>query len=401
MKLTPADSAQHRSPVRRYILARLGSLIGDRVADIVLPVAILAITGSATTAGAVAAAMQVPAFVGALHIGRIADRFSQKKLMLMADVCRFSVVPIIGVELAFFGARLLPLVGLALIVGTADSIFNAAAGVYLPALIQDQKQLAQVNGRLEAADAAGTLTGPALGGLALGRLGPFLSMLINALSYGVSAAIVCTLPDLRPQQLSEQDKSLVGGIREIINRADQRTLIVATVYMHLLAATAFLPIISNARDQLGLTPGAIGLLLSTAGVGGLVSSLVVARRIPLGHWRASLSIILIVNALGISLACLSNSLPVVFVSVFLMDGASALAFVIAVTVRQSITRREVLGRTISATSAATAAVRIIGVLIAGTTIDTFGPKVTAISLGILAIPVGGYLLLRNATQTRT
>lgn len=371
------------------------------MADIVLPVAILGITGSATTAGAVAAAMQAPAFVGALHIGRLADRFSQKRLMLIADVCRLTVVPVIGVELAFFGARILPLVGLALIVGTADSIFNAAAGVYLPALVQDQKYLAQVNGRLEAADAAATLTGPALGGLALGRIGPLFSMLINALSYGISAAIVYTLPNLRSKQLNKDDRSLLSGIREIASKADQRTLIVASVYMHLLAATAFLPVIANAQSQLNLTPTSIGLMLSMAGIGGLVSSLVAARRIPLSHWRASLSIILIVNAFGVLLACLSSNVPVVFFSVFLMDGASALAFVIAVTVRQSITRREVLGRTISATAAATAAIRILGVLIAGATIDTFGPEVTAVSLAALAIPVGGYLIMRNATQTRT
>ncbi len=373
-----------------FVAARAVSIFGDRVADIVLPLAVLAATGSAVTAGLVGAASQLPQVLAALHVGALVDRLERRGLMVFADVLRAAAYVAIGAEVALGGARLLPLIVLGLVAGIGDAVFHAAAGSYLPNIVGD-RDLMRANGLVEGSDAAATLTGPAAGGWLLQWLGPLVAFVINAGSFVVSALLLLRLPTNRPGEGEQDgDAAVLAGLRLVSRDRRQRVLLAGACYMHLLAAAAFLPLLVRADEELDLSPATIGLVVSAAGIGGLLSSLVLARFCDVRRWPLLLAAVLGVNGGAVGLLALLDAPVSLAVAVLVLDGASALAFIVVATTRQRITPDHLRGRVIAASTAVTATVRMVAIGGVGALVDLVGAGPVLLALAVLAVP---FLLL--------
>ncbi|GAA0469909.1 hypothetical protein Aca07nite_41180 [Actinoplanes capillaceus] len=384
-------------PFMTFIAARTVSVLGDRVAGVVLPLAVLAGTGSAVAAGLVAAALQLPSVVAALHLGALVDRFDRRTLMIGADVLNATAYTGLGAELVLGGGRLPVLIGLALLAGVADTVFTTASGSYLPHLAGEER-LMRANGLAEGSDAAATLAGPALGGWLLQAFGTFAAFLANAVSFAVSALMTATLPGNRPVPGEQADASVLAGLRLIGRDPRQRTLLTAAAYMHLLAAAAFLPLLVRMRDRLGLEPTVIGLVIAAAGAGGLVSSLVIARWCETRHWPPLLAAVLAVNGAATGALALLDGAVALAAAVLVLDGASALAFVIVAATRQRITGDHVRGRVLAAGGAVTALVRLAGMIAVGALTEAAGPEPVLIGLALTGVPF--VLLLLTGAPAR-
>lgn len=375
-----------RKPLPYFLAARALSILGDRVTDVVLPLAVLATSGSAVTAGLVGAAAQLPQVLAALHVGALVDRRERKSLMVTADVVRAVAFVAIGAEVVLGGARLVPLVLLALVTGIGDAVFHAAAGSYLPNVVGD-RDLMRANGFVEGSDAAATLTGPAAGGWLLQWLGPLVAFMVNAASFVASALLLARLPKNVPTRgESGDDESVLAGLRLVRRDQAQSVLLAGACYMHLLAAAAFLPLLVRANEELRLTPLTTGLIVSAAGVGGLMSSFVLARFCDAARWPLLLAAVLAVNGGAVGVLALFDAPLWLAATVLVLDGASALAFIVVATTRQRITPDAVRGRVIAASTAVTATVRMLAIAGVGVLIDLTGPRPVLLGLAALALP---------------
>ncbi|WP_378730370.1 MFS transporter [Nocardia brasiliensis] len=387
-----------RKPLRYFLAARALSILGDRVTDIVLPLAVLAAAGSAVTAGVVGAAAQLPQVLAALHVGALVDRQERKSLMVTVDIVRAVAFVAIGAEVLLGGARLVPLVLLALVTGVGDAVFHAAASSYLPSLAGD-RDLMRANGLVEGSDAAATLTGPAAGGWLLQSLGPLVAFAVNAGSFVASAMLLARLPRNVPAPgESGGDESVLAGLRLVRRDRAQAVLLASACYLHLLAAAAFLPLLVRADEELRLTPLTTGLIVSTAGVGGLVSSLVLARFCDVARWPLLLAVVLSVNGGAVGVLALFDAPLWLAATVLVLDGASALGFIVVATMRQRITPDAVRGRVIAASTAATATVRMLALAGAGAFIDLAGPRPVLFGLAALALPFVVLLVLPGSAR---
>ncbi|MFJ6672843.1 MFS transporter [Actinosynnema sp. NPDC091369] len=382
-----------------FVAARAVSILGDRVADVVLPLAVLAATGSAVTAGLVGAASQLPQVLASLHVGALVDRGERRGLMVFADVLRAVAFVAIGAEVVLGGARLWPLVVLGLVAGVGDAVFHSAAGSYLPNIVGD-RDLMRANGLVEGSDAAATLTGPAAGGWLLQALGPLVAFLVNAGSFVVSAALLLRLPRNRPaaDEHGEQDASVFAGLRLVLRDRQQAVLLTGACYMHLLAAAAFLPLLVRADGELAFSPATTGLIVSAAGIGGLISSLVLARFCDVRRWPLLLACVLAVNGGAVGLLALLDAPVALAAAVLVLDGASALAFIVVATTRQRITPDRLRGRVISASTAVTATVRMVAIGGVGALVDLVGPGPVLVGLAVLAVP---FVLVLGVSATST
>ncbi|WP_194813401.1 MFS transporter [Nocardia sp. XZ_19_385] len=388
-----------RKPLPYFLVARTLSILGDRVTDVVLPLAVLGASGSAVTAGLVGAAAQVPQVLAALHVGALVDHRERKSLMVTVDVVRAVAFAGIGAEVMLGGARLVPLALLALITGIGDAVFHAAAGSYLPSLVGD-RDLMRANGLVEGSDAAATLTGPAAGGWLLQSLGPLVACLANAVSFGISAMLLARLPKNVPAPGNSGDESVLAGLRLVRRNRAQAVLLASACYLNLLAAAAFLPLLVRANDELRLTPLTTGLIVSAAGIGGLLSSLVLARFCDAAPWPLLLAAVLLVNGAAVGVLALFAAPLWLAATVLVLDGASALGVIVVATIRQRITPDAVRGRVIAASTAATATVRMLALAGAGALIDLAGPRPVLLGLAALALPFTLLLVAFRALSTR-
>ncbi|MFB8278904.1 MFS transporter [Nocardia colli] len=369
-----------------FLAARALSILGDRVTDIVLPLAVLAASGSAVTAGVVGAAAQLPQILAALHVGALVDRRDRKALMVTADIMRAIVYVAIGAEVVQGGARLLPLALLALIAGVGDAVFHTAAGSYLPSLVAD-RDLMRANGLVEGADAAATLTGPAAGGWLLQSLGPLVAFVINAASFVTSALLLARLPKNTPVAGEHGgDESVLAGLRLVWRNGAQARLLASACYLNLLAAAAFLPLLVRADDELHLTPLTTGLIVSASGLGGLISSFALAPCCDTARWPLLLAAVLAINGGAVGVLAVFDAPLWLAATVLVVDGASALGFIVVATIRQRITPDALRGRVITANTAATATVRMLALALTGALIELAGPRTVMLGLAMLALP---------------
>jgi hypothetical protein len=103
---------------------------------------------------------------------------------------------------AAFGAlRIELLVAIAFLVETFTVFFDIAYLTYIPSLVT-RNDLVEANSRLEATASAAQVIGPALGGTLVRILGAPLALLVDTLSYVVSATLIWRIraPEVPPER---------------------------------------------------------------------------------------------------------------------------------------------------------------------------------------------------------
>lgn len=394
-----------QSLLARFIAARAVGILGDRVADIALPLAIIAVTGSATRAAAVGVAAQAPQVIGALHIGALVDRHGRRSILIWSDIVRACAYAAVGLILVRSAGELHLLIPLALIIGTADSAFNAGAASYLPT-ITSRPQLLKANGLVESADSAATLLGPSVSGWLIQAFTTLTAFLFNAFTFLVSALLICSLPKDRRSASARvadygQRSPLWSGVKEVLSTREQVDLLLSSIYVHLLAGSFVLATLTRLQEDIQLPAVKIGLLFSSAGVGGLLVSLLVSRMIGSVYWCKVLALTVLANGVCfISLGYITN-FWLLSIAILVLDGASALSFIVVATTRQQITDDAKLGRTVAASSAATALARLIGLLVVGVLLDALGATSVLLGLGALGLPFLTNLILAVAKGRRS
>ncbi|WP_055557115.1 MFS transporter [Streptomyces sp. NBRC 110028] len=392
--------------LHRFVAARTISMLGDRAAETALPIILLLVTDSPLVASLVTASNILPTLLFSLPIGHLVDTRERRRLMITADVWR----AILGFGLAL--ALLAPepsivlLVGITFLMGCGDVLFSVSAQAYLPALVPSTR-IMRANTAIEAGDAAATLTGPALAGVLVSRFPNPVALTVNAGSFVVSAALLTRLPTAVAARAHNQrseaapasnQRDVLAGFRLLVTERAQRLLQLACLYMHLSAATCVLLTVALSVQKLHLSPLRVGLILSAAGVGGLLVTLLVVRFVEHLLWGPLLGVALCGLAGSFFWLAAAQGFFSAFFAVLCMDACSAFAFITAGSVRQVFTPTLLLGRLTAATGLVNAAVRAIGVLGSGAVVAWLGARMTAAVLGIIGLVCAVPLLMARSAR---
>lgn len=395
--------------LRRFVAARTLSLLGDRAAEAALPIVLLWVTDDPLVAGLVTAANILPTLLLSLPVGHLADTRERRRLMVTADVWRAAWGLALVWALAAPEPSVALLVGLTFLMGCGDVLFSVSAHAYLPALVPSAR-IMRANAAVEAGDAAATLTGPALAGFLVARLPHPVALAVNAGSFAVSAALLARLPaaPVRPaagpglegptETQARRRRDVFAGFRLLATERLQRVLQLAYLYLHVTAGAAVLVVVALSVQALHLGPARVGLVLSAAGVGGLLVTLVVVRFVEHLPWGPLLGVALGGLAASFLWLSVARGFADAFCAVLCMDACSAFAFVTAGSARQVLTPAALLGRLTAATGLVNAAVRAAGVLGCGAVLAWLGPRPAAVALGAVGLACAVPLLLARSAR---
>jgi MFS family permease len=276
--------------LRRLELAYACSLIGLWAYSV--PLVVFAYNeGGAALVGLSGVLRLLPALIAAPFAAMLADRYSRRLVLLSTDVTRALVAGLIALAVAVeLGvAVVMALAALMAIVSTA---FEPAKNAIVPSLVEEPDQLTAANVVTSSFESSGIFLGPAVGGLLLAVGSIELAFAATALLLACSAILLGRIDE--PAQPADRAREAAGerlldealaGVRAVA--ADPRLRLVVGLFAAQLfvdgALAVFIVVI--VLELLGLGEGAVGLLDSAAGLGGLLGSvvaLVIAGRRGLG-----------------------------------------------------------------------------------------------------------------------
>jgi MFS transporter len=187
------------------------SVVGDRMVAIALAFAVLHLGGSASDVGIVLAARTLPLVASLLIGGVVADRVSRRTVMVAADLSRLATQGVLAILLITGDPPIWALAVLSGLTGAATGFFEPASIGMMPAIVAPER-LQQANGLRATAVAGGEILGPIVAGGLIAVAGAGYALGIDAISFGVSAALLAAL-HVAPRMAREKT-SFFADLRE-------------------------------------------------------------------------------------------------------------------------------------------------------------------------------------------
>jgi MFS family permease len=263
--------------------AGLISDTGDWLLLIALPIVVYQLTASAVGTSAAFAAELAPGIALAPLGGRLADAMDRRTMLVaLSAVQALALLPLLLVH----GRHGLVIVYAVIVAQSSlSALFDPAKNALLPALV-DPGHLVPANSLAGLGSALGRLAGGPLGGLLLAAGSLRAIVVVDALSFGVAAALIARLPRRAGRaggRAGDGERLSSGGLRVVLRcRAVAGALLVAFIADVAQGIFVVLFIVFVARRLHG---GAteIGLLRGVQAVGAVAGGAVLAAR---GHrWR--------------------------------------------------------------------------------------------------------------------
>jgi predicted MFS family arabinose efflux permease len=271
---------------------------------------------------------QIPIFLFSLFGGVFADRQSRQRLLVASQFIQMA---------SAFTMAALDLTGaihvwqiwcLSFTVGVAQSFGGPAYSALIPTLVgkeEIQNAIALNSIQFNVA----RVLGPALGGIALSKLGPAWCFGLNGVSFiAVIASLLAIRPPFVPQKTHE---SVMESMREAIVFLRRREGMSSLVVLAFLSALLSYPLITflpvMARDVFHGGSNTFTLFLCLSGIGSIAGALVVAgERSETGQARKSL---LLMVVLGCLMGGFGASRNIALSSLILLASGAALLAVFA------------------------------------------------------------------------
>lgn len=150
---------------------------------------------SAIQVGLITAAAYVAWLLLGLPADILVQRLPLRGLQVTMDLLRAAAVASVPLAAAFGVLGLAQLIVVALLVGLANVLFDVGSSTFLPSLVA-MEQLTSRNSLISGSVAATELAGPSSGGVLVELVGGAAAMLLDAVSYLASAALLRSLPVL-------------------------------------------------------------------------------------------------------------------------------------------------------------------------------------------------------------
>jgi MFS family permease len=330
------------------------SNLADGLVKIALPLVAVTLTDSPGLVAGITLAVTLPWLLFALPAGALADRVDRRIAMVTANVVRAAGVAVLAVALVLglesSPAAIWALYAVALLLGTAETIYDTCAQSILPQVVA-RDQLPRANGRLIAAElTANEFVGPPLGGLlvAAGVAAAFATpAALWAAAVGTLLLLRGSFAVPRTEERTTVRADVAEGLRYLWRHRLLRTLAGMTGLFNFATNATFAVFVLYAvgpDSAMGLTEVTFGLLFASIAAGNLIGALLadpIIRR--LGRSRSLfLGILGGVGTVGIAAV---TTIPLVIATAFLIGGlTNALWNVVAVSLRQRITPDRILGR---------------------------------------------------------
>lgn len=387
-----------RLPAYRWLLlAHLVSQLGDGLYSVALPWMVWQHTHSGIATTATLAASSFSFLVVGPVAGVYVDRWERRRTLIGADLARAALLVALPAIL-FAGFNLAVVLAIAVLLPAFGRFFVPAQRAAVPSLVK-QDQLVAANGLMLGAGNAAYIAGPAAAGLLLIAIGAVPLLVLDGLSFALSALCIASVR-FGPRALPSAGRrsfrnDFAEGFRITWRLPQLRAIsliaVVNTVCFAPVPALLPLWVASHAHaSQL------FGLMTSCFFVGSVAGSLLIAKA-GKGFSQGAV-IVASLAAMGCAIAAFGRTNQA-------LVGGAALALlgcflstynIGIMTLIQASVSGEVLGRVFAVNETFSWSLRAFAILAAGAAADRAGVHGTLSVLGLALIAVGALAVFTPA-----
>ena len=283
-RMRALDSLRDSPGFRRLWLSNLCFFGGVWTQTLILGWMVFDSTGSEFLLALFTAVRLAPMLLGPFA-GVLSDRFNRLKLLNVACGWAFGAVAVLALLATLDLAPYPVLLAGGLIIGLAQSPSQPARHSIVIELV-GRENLSNANAWNAMAMNMMQVIGPAIGGAMISAVGGPVSLWVSASWYGLSLLVLRPLRgvgQIRAEHTESAFRMLAGGFREILRNRLAASALFVTLVANILIwpiYQSFMPVF--AEKQLHLDAAGLGALLTCAGVGGLIGSVIIAA---LGDFR--------------------------------------------------------------------------------------------------------------------
>jgi MFS family permease len=277
---------------RALWLAQLLSVAGDQLARVALTLLVFGQTGSSLLAAATFAASVIPTALGGVALAGIADRLPRRTVMISCDLARAALVAVMTLP----GVPVWALIGLLFLVTLASAPFSSARAALYPDILAGDRYPVGTAITLTTLQFAQVI-GFGAAGVAVGLFGVRSCLMVDALTYVCSAAIIRIWVRARP---AARDSARHGGMALVSLRAGLGLVFTDPVLrfpMLLAWLVAVIDVPEGVSAPLAASLGrgavAVGLILAAGALGSAAGALAVSRFVSPARrlrWMAPLAV---------------------------------------------------------------------------------------------------------------
>ncbi|WP_194244320.1 MFS transporter [Nonomuraea phyllanthi] len=396
---------------RNYALLWLGrsiSAVGSSITTVALPlVAVSTLHASPAMVALLTAAGWLPWLLIGLPAGVWVDRWPRRRTLLIADFA--SAVVLVTIPIAAWTNVLTPtmLLVAALLAGTAGVFFDVASNAFLPQLVSAE-DLLEATSKLQTSASVARVLGPGLGGLLAQAAGPVSGILVDSVTFMVSAACLLGLrtePEPRPAAGGYPGmlRQVGEGLRFIIRgRLLQAILVVATVTNFAMLGITALRVVFLVRTE-GVAPGTAGLVIGVGSLGSILGAVLASRasrRFGSARTYLMATVVAAPFVLLLPLGGHGWRLALFAVGSFVVLAGATMSSVMTMTFRGNFVPAHLLGRVTAASRFFVFGTVPLGAATAGLLTSSFGIRAAMWALAALYVIAPLPLLATSARTLR-
>jgi MFS family permease len=338
---------------RRYLAARGLSVFGTIVTLIALPVLVYRLTDSASLTALVAALEATPYLLFGLLAGALGDRWDRRRVMVSADLLAGVVVATVPLAHWLDVLTVPHVLAVAFLSPALGVFFDGATFGALPTLV-GRDRIAQANSYVWSLQGAAEVIVPGLVGIALAVFHPATLLLVDAVSFVASAALVAVIrgrlqEDRQPAPftLRRIGAEIGEGVRYLARHAGIRSMTIVG-FTQCLAGGGFVALMvvwSDRQLDIGTEGIRFGIVYGSWAVGGVIASMSLPRILRRGVTPARITLLALpVSALIGVITPLWTAWWAGALSLFAWSLFYTTVVVNSISYRQQVTPEHLLGR---------------------------------------------------------
>jgi MFS family permease len=365
------------------------SAVGYWLTLIALIAVVNELTHSPTAVGLLVFARLLPYVLFSPLAGNLADRWDRRRMLLVIYVSQ--ALAILGMLLVRSDSTIWLAFLLMFLLNLLSSVFRPTLLSVLPSVVRNEVDLIRANGLMNQTDGFSMVIGSLLGGflIGIGDMQAAFLIAVAAYLFAAAAAYLVRVPERVTDLHPDEGGQLVAGFRFIFGQ-NQRVLAAYTLTIAgvgVFTASIWTLVVVLSEEVFHYSSEAIGYLVTAYGAGAMLAGVLAGAMGP--RARPSVTFVVVCAALALAAMLLGVSSDGAFP--FLLFGVAGFgdlfSIVLAITVLQSATPGNLLGRVFGAFDATRISAMLLGTLVVGPLAERLGGRVSAVMLGAVGLAV--------------